>query len=158
MTDAPDPFTPTDYVPMKVAKRFRWEGAHRLPWHEGRCRDLHGHSYEMFVEVEGEPDEQGMLIDFKHLKRALAPLVDDWDHATVVAENDTKLLGIMKESGWRHVVIPYDTTAENICIFFADHLMNEHRELLDARRIHTVRVRIAETETCYAEVERKLNT
>ncbi len=142
---------------MKVAKRFRWEGAHRLPWHEGRCRDLHGHSYEMFVEVEGEPDEQGMLIDFKHLKRALAPVVDEWDHATVVAENDAKLLGIMQESGWRHVVIPYDTTAENICVFFADHLVTEHRSLLEGRRIHTVRVRIAETETCYAEVERRLD-
>ena len=142
---------------MKVAKRFRWEGAHRLPWHEGRCRDLHGHSYEMFVEVEGEPDEQGMLIDFKHLKRALAPVVEEWDHATVVAESDAKLLGIMRESGWRHVVIPYDTTAENICVFFADHLVNKHRSLLEKRRIHTVRVRIAETETCYAEVERSVN-
>jgi 6-pyruvoyltetrahydropterin/6-carboxytetrahydropterin synthase len=63
----------------------------------------------------------------------------------------------MKESGWRHVVIPYDTTAENICVFFADHLVNEHRDLLEARKIHTVRVRIAETETCYAEVARSLS-
>jgi len=141
---------------MKIAKRFRWEGAHRLPWHEGPCRDLHGHSYEMFVEVEGEPDDNGFLLDFKHLKRALTPLIERWDHSTLVAQNDTELLGVMTETGWRHAVLPYDTTAENICNYVADHLISEHRAMLDDRRIHTVRVRVAETETCYAEAERTL--
>ncbi len=84
---------------MKIAKRFRWEGAHRLPWHDGPCRDLHGHSYEMFVEVEGELDDKGLLMDFKHLKRALMPLIDAWDHSTLVATNDTELLGVMKDTG-----------------------------------------------------------
>ena len=71
---------------MKIAKRFRWEGAHRLPWHEGLCKNLHGHSYTMFVEIEGKPDENGLLMDFKHLKDCLKDLVDAWDHATVVDE------------------------------------------------------------------------
>ncbi len=141
---------------MKIAKRFRWEGAHRLPWHEGPCKDLHGHSYEMFVEVEGEPDEHGLLMDFKHLKRALMPLIDEWDHSTLVAGNDSQLLKVMQETGWRHALLPFDTTAENICIYVADHLVEKHRPLLEARRIHTVRVRVAETETCYAQAERNV--
>jgi len=141
---------------MKIAKRFRWEGAHRLPWHEGPCKDLHGHSYEMFVEVEGEPDEQGLLMDFKHLKRALMPLIDEWDHSTLIAKNDDQLLGVMRDTGWRHAVLPYDTTAENICIFVADHLVENHTTLLETRKIHTVRVRVSETETCYAEAERSV--
>ena len=141
---------------MKIAKRFRWEGAHRLPWHDGPCKDLHGHSYEMFVEVEGELDENGLLMDFKHLKRALMPLIDAWDHATLVAANDDPLLKVMKETGWRHAVLPYDTTAENICIFVADYLIESSRPLLEERKVHTVRVRVAETETCYAEAVRSL--
>lgn len=141
---------------MKIAKRFRWEGAHRLPWHDGPCRDLHGHSYEMFVEVEGEPDENGLLMDFKHLKRALMPLIDTWDHATLVAASDDELLGVMQTTGWRHAVLPYDTTAENICIFVAEYLIETSREQLETRRVHTVRVRVAETETCYAEAVRSL--
>ncbi len=139
---------------MKIAKRFRWEGAHRLPWHEGRCRDLHGHSYCMFVEVEGEVDENGLLVDFKHIKRALMPLIEEWDHSTLVAEHDTKLLDVMRTSGWRHSVLPYDTTAENICRFVADHLADTAADLLLERRIHTIRVRVSETETCWAEYER----
>ncbi|MEQ9103056.1 MAG: 6-carboxytetrahydropterin synthase [Rhodothermales bacterium] len=143
---------------MKIAKRFRWEGAHRLPWHEGRCRDLHGHSYTMFVELEGEPDENGLLVDFKHVKNALAPLVDAWDHSTLVAAGDAKLLGIMQDAGWRHAVLPYDTTAENICIFVADHLIETSIDMLRARRIHAVRVRVQETETCWAEAERRVTS
>lgn len=115
---------------------------------------MHGHSYEMFVEVEGKPDENGLLMDFKHLKRALMPLIEAWDHSTLVGQNDTQLLQVMQDTGWRHAVLPYDTTAENICMFVADHLVESSSDLLKARHIHTVRVRISETETCYAEFER----
>lgn len=141
---------------MKIAKRFRWEGAHRLPWHEGPCKDLHGHSYEMFVEVEGTPDENGLLLDFKHLKQALMPLIEEWDHATLVAQNDAQLLTIMRDARWRHAVLPYDTTAENICVFVAHYLIESSRDMLIERQIHTVRVRVSETETCYAEAVQTL--
>lgn len=141
---------------MKIAKRFRWEGAHRLPWHEGLCKDLHGHSYTMFVEVEGEPDENGLLMDFKHLKNAVAPLITQWDHSTLVAAGDEELLRVMRDTGWRHAVLPYDTTAENICLYVADYLLETSRDLLNQRRIHTIRVRVSETETCYAQAERRL--
>ena len=136
---------------MKIAKRFRWEAAHRLPWHNGDCRFLHGHSYRMMVEVEGAPDERGMLLDFKHLKRVLKPLVDRMDHATLVAENDSDLRDALNALDTKQVVLPYDSTAENIASFVADHLVTEAAAVLDAHNITTVRVQVWETETCYAE-------
>ena len=139
---------------MKIAKRFRWEAAHRLPWHEGPCHNLHWHSYRMTVELEGEPDARGMLLDFKHLKRALKPLVDAWDHAILVAENDAVLLDVAEQTGWKHAVLPFDTTAENLCDYVAGYLCEHAAEMLRAHRISRVRVRLAETETCYAEAER----
>lgn len=39
---------------MRVGKEFRFEAAHRLPRHDGKCRRPHGHSYVLWVEVEGE--------------------------------------------------------------------------------------------------------
>lgn len=139
---------------MKIAKRFRWEAAHRLPWHDGACRNLHGHSYRMTVELEGTPDAHGMLMDFKHLKRALQPLVEAWDHAVLVAEADAELRRVLAPTDWKHAVLPFDTTAENLCAYVAGYLCQTHAALLRARRVHTVRVRLAETETCYAEAER----
>ena len=139
---------------MKIAKRFRWEAAHRLPWHEGLCRNLHGHSYRLTVELEGEPDARGMLLDFKHLKRALQPLVDAWDHAILVAEDDDELIGIARRTGWKHAALPFDTTAENLAAHVAAYLCTEAAGMLAEHGVRRVRVRLAETETCYAEAER----
>ena len=141
---------------MKIAKRFRWEGAHRLPWHDGVCRSLHGHSYTMFVEIEGEPDERGMLMDFKDLKLCLVDLIETWDHATIVAFDDTDLRNVVESQNWKHFILPFDTTAENICIYTADYLIENSETALRSHKIHTVRVRVSETETCYAEAERHL--
>ncbi|NBB74422.1 MAG: 6-carboxytetrahydropterin synthase [Bacteroidetes bacterium] len=141
---------------MTVAKRFRWEAAHRLPWHEGPCDNLHGHSYRMTVELEGTPDARGMLVDFQDVKQALKPLVDAWDHAILVAETDRELRQIVEQTGWKHAVLPCDTTAENLSAHVAEHLCTEAGAMLRANEVEIVRVRLAETETCYAEAERRV--
>jgi len=138
---------------MRVAKRFRWEAAHRLPWHDGPCRHLHGHSYRMEVVVEGPVDTKGMVIDFKDVKSALKPLVDAWDHATLVAHDDDELLSVLAQTGWRHYVLPFDSTSENVARYAADHLCRAAAETFARVGVTSVRVRVEETETCYAEVE-----
>lgn len=138
---------------MKASKRFRWEGAHRLPWHTGGCQNLHGHSYEMWVELEGTPDERGMLIDFKEIKQVLKPLVEAWDHATLVADYDEDLKRAIDLLGSKHFVLPYDSTSENLCQYTADYLGSEGLDVLLAHRIASIRVRVMETETCYGELE-----
>ena len=142
---------------MKVAKRFRWEAAHRLPWHEGQCKYVHGHSYRMMVEVEGETDDRGMLIDFKHLKRVLKPLIKKWDHATLIADYDEELRNAIESLGSKYYVLPFDSTAENMCTYVANHLGTEAYDTLRDHRVETIRVKVYETETCYAEIERPLS-
>lgn len=141
---------------MTVAKRFRWEAAHRLPWHEGPCDNLHGHSYRMTVTLDGTPDARGMLIDFQDVKRALAPLVDAWDHAVLVAETDDELRRLIEPTDWKHVLLPCDTTAENLAAYVADYLCDAAADLLAERGVTAIRVRLAETETCYAEATRQV--
>lgn len=137
---------------MKVAKRFRWEAAHRLPWHEGACRNLHGHSYRMLVELEGEVGANGMVIDFHDIKRLVGPTVEAWDHALLVAESDGPLMEIAATTGWKSVTFPFDTTVENLCTHVVRTIAADHGETLRNRGIRAVTVRIEETETCYAEV------
>ncbi|NBC16485.1 MAG: 6-carboxytetrahydropterin synthase [Bacteroidetes bacterium] len=143
---------------MTIAKRFRWEGAHRLPWHEGGCQHLHGHSYRMTVELDGPPDERGLLIDFKDLKALLRPLIDAWDHATLVAEDDVALREALERLDSKYAVLPVDTTSENLCTYVADYLARTGADVLREHGITAIRVRIQETETCYAEAERRLPT
>ncbi|MBW2736594.1 MAG: 6-carboxytetrahydropterin synthase [Deltaproteobacteria bacterium] len=143
---------------MKVAKKFQWEGAHRLPWHEGLCSNLHGHSYRMVVEVEGSLDEHGMVIDFTDIKRIITLLTKQWDHATLVHEEDTELLDVLLRAGWKHFVLPYDSTAENVARFAADFFCAEAADALRSRGLSTVRVTVHETETCYAVYTRAVET
>ena len=62
---------------MKISKEFRWEMGHRLPFHDGLCRNIHGHSYYMVIEIEGELNENGMIIDFYDLGKAVKPIIDE---------------------------------------------------------------------------------
>lgn len=69
-----------------VYKEFRFEAAHRLPHHDGKCRRLHGHSWTGRIYVEGEQlktegSQKGMVIDFGKISAYLNPILEDYlDH------------------------------------------------------------------------------
>ena len=68
---------------VRLQKDFGFEAAHRLPHvPEGhKCARLHGHSFQVTVEVEGEVDaQQGWLVDYAEIKAAYAPVRDRLDH------------------------------------------------------------------------------
>jgi 6-pyruvoyltetrahydropterin/6-carboxytetrahydropterin synthase len=69
---------------MKIRKDFRFEAAHVLPYHQGKCARLHGHSYRLEVVVEGplieDGPSQGMVIDFGDVSAAVSPVVGRLDH------------------------------------------------------------------------------
>lgn len=141
-------------MPIRVAKDFRFEAAHRLPWHEGACSNLHGHSYHVTVSLTGEPDARGMVIDFKRIKSLVAPLIDAWDHAVLVAEYDTELRDAVAALGSRYAMLPADTTAENMAGFLADYVLREGQSLLAAHQVSLVGVSVRETATSEAYLER----
>lgn len=67
-------------------KEFRFEAAHRLPHHDGKCQRLHGHSWVGRVYVTGQElqtqgAKQGMVMDYGEMKKYLQPLLEDYlDH------------------------------------------------------------------------------
>lgn len=132
---------------MKIAKEFRWEMGHRLPFHKGKCVNLHGHSYKMLVEVEGDIDENGMVIDYYDLKAIINPIVEDLDHAYLVWKGDTELILMLDQLKSKKVVIDTHSTAENMCLYFLDKI--KAAELPE--NVKSVKVRIYETIDDYAE-------
>ncbi len=142
---------------MKVAKTFRWEAAHRLPMHPGLCRNLHGHSYRMTVILDGPVGPDEMVIDFGHIKSIVSPLVNAWDHATLVSEDDVELLDLVTQLESKHFLVPGQTTVENLCRIAAEAIEEHGKELLVSHAITNLTVRIHETETCYSEIERAIS-
>ena len=134
---------------MRIAKEFRWEMGHRLKFHKGKCKNLHGHSYKMTVELEGELNSEGMVLDYYDLKAIVKPIIEELDHAFMVNKADTDLLNILKQMESRLVLVDFESTSENICLYLLDKLKNSGLP----SNVSKVRVRIYETGTAYAEEE-----
>lgn len=66
---------------MKLRRELTFDAAHYLPSYGGKCERLHGHTYRLLVELEGEPDDEGMIMDFADLKRVIGEQVlSSFDH------------------------------------------------------------------------------
>jgi 6-pyruvoyltetrahydropterin/6-carboxytetrahydropterin synthase len=90
-------------VRTQVTRTFTFDAAHQLPWHTGKCRNLHGHTYRLEVTVEGPLNEDGIVIDFSDLAKVVrSTITDRYDHRYLndFFENPTAemlALGFFKE-------------------------------------------------------------
>ena len=80
---------------IRLTKEFSFESAHALDGYDGLCREIHGHSYRLFVTIKGEPVSEkgnpklGMVMDFGDLKRIVnSEIVDRLDHSFVLRDSD----------------------------------------------------------------------
>ena len=115
---------------IRITKAYKFDMAHSLPGHDGLCRNIHGHSYELLVTLIGEPMNDpaspkfGMVIDFKDLKYIIKGLiVDELDHSLVI-RNDTPrpLLDEMQKNFERIVIVDYQPTSEFMILDFAERI------------------------------------
>ena len=132
---------------MKVAKEFKWEMGHRLPDHFGNCKNIHGHSYKMIVEFDGNLNENEMIIDFYDVDKLLKPLIDRLDHAFMVNKNDTAVIEFLDKIKSKKLVVDFNSTVENICKYVLD----EIKKFNLPKNIFSVSVRIYEINEDYAE-------
>lgn len=67
-----------------MTKSFTFDAAHKLINYDGKCENLHGHTYKLEVSLEGDPDENGMIIDFTELKKVVEEkVIDVLDHSYI---------------------------------------------------------------------------
>lgn len=132
---------------MKIAKEFRWEMGHRLPDHFGQCKNIHGHSYKMLVEFEGELDKNEMIIDYYDVEKNINPIIEILDHAFMVNKEDKVVLDFLEKLNSKKVVVNFQSTAENICLY----LLNEVKKASLPENVSRIKVRVYETPFDYAE-------
>ncbi len=140
---------------IRITKQFNFETGHALYVYDGKCKNVHGHSYKLSVTVIGKPITDnsnvkfGMVIDFTDLKKIVKEeIVDQFDHATVFNKN-TPHIELAKELQSRdhHVIlVDYQPTSENMVIDFANRIKNRLPEGIE---LHSLKLQ--ETETSFAE-------
>jgi len=140
---------------VRITKEFTFETGHALHGYDGKCRNVHGHSYKLAVTVIGTPISDinhvklGMVIDFGDLKKIVKEeIVDPFDHATVFNKNTphVELADELKGRGHDVILADYQPTSEMMILDFADKIKSRLPKHL---QLHSLRLR--ETETSYAE-------
>jgi len=140
---------------IRITKEFSFETGHALHGYDGKCRNVHGHSYKLAVTVIGKPIEDkshaklGMLIDFGDLKKIVRDeIVDPFDHATIFNRHTPhiELAEELRKRGHKVILAEYQPTSENMVIDFAIKIRDRLPEHI---RLHSLKLR--ETETAYAE-------
>ncbi len=119
-----------------LSKTFRFEAAHHLPGHRGKCARLHGHSYKLEVTLRGPVNEapgqsvHGMVMDFEDVSRIVrSSLLEPLDHQDL------------------NQVLNIQTTAENLVHWMWDALVAAG---LPVTLLY--RLRLWETESGYVEI------
>ena len=72
---------------LKIIRKF--SAAHRLPYYDGPCYNLHGHTWKVVFLIEGTVKEDGMVTDFKKLKQLLDDQLPDHRYLNDLLENPT---------------------------------------------------------------------
>jgi len=140
---------------IRITKQFTFETGHALYGYDGKCKNVHGHSYKLSVTVIGTPISDnthvkfGMVIDFGDLKKIVnKEIVDVFDHATVFNKNTphVELAKELSDRGHNVLLVDYQPTSEMMVIDFAAKI-----SALLPQNIQLHSLKLQETETSYAE-------
>lgn len=139
---------------IRVTKEFRFEMAHALWNYDGPCRNVHGHSYILYVTVAGEPVNNpdhpgnGMVIDFGDLRKIVhESIVDRFDHALMVSGlAPATTVETYRQHFGNVIVSPYQPTCENLV---ADIVATLGSRMPEGTYLHSIR--LFETATSCAE-------
>ncbi len=140
---------------IRLTKEFSFEAAHALDGYDGPCREIHGHSYRLFVTVKGAPladaghPKQGMVMDFGLLKRIVGEeIIARFDHALVLQRTAATddLRAALAQRFDNLVEVDYRPTCENMLADFAARIRSR---LPQGISLHALRLH--ETATSFAE-------
>jgi len=140
---------------IRITKQFSFETGHALYGYDGKCKNVHGHSYRLFVTVIGKPISDntnvkfGMVIDFSDLKKIVKEeIVDVFDHATVFNKNTphVELAKELKDRDHNVLLVNYQPTSEMMVIDFASKIKKRL-----PNSIELFSLKLQETATSFAE-------
>lgn len=140
---------------IRITKQFSFETGHALYGYDGKCKNVHGHSYKLSVTVFGKPISDknnvkyGMVIDFGDLKKIVKEeIVNVFDHATVFNKNTphVELAKELQDRGHNVLLVDYQPTSEMMVIDFSKKIK---KRLPSHIALHSLKLQ--ETDSSFAE-------
>ncbi|WP_301003238.1 6-carboxytetrahydropterin synthase QueD [uncultured Duncaniella sp.] len=150
-----------------VTKEITFDAAHMLSNYDGKCSNLHGHTYRVAVTLSGHPNttktasDSHMVMDFGDLKSIMqSEIMNRMDHALLISaeefrtEAEGALMNWASKFGKKKCIMPSRTTAEDMAFaigsWVRDALQSRYHDINDRLQVS---VKLWETPTSYAEVK-----
>ena len=137
---------------IRITKQFKMEMAHALHGYDGLCKNIHGHSYKLWVTLRGAVKDEaghkkdGMVLDFSLLKQMVKPLIiDKFDHSLVLNANSPHA-NIDLSAFEKVFYLPYQPTSENLVNDFANIIKKQLPQ-----NIELYKLVLSETANSFAE-------
>lgn len=121
-----------------VVKEFSFDAAHHLHAYDGKCVNLHGHTYKAIVHLSGFVNDIGIVVDFSDIKKIFKESIE--------ARLDHQYLN--------EVLPPMNTTAENMIVWIWEQLDQAVQEL-GQPGLRIEELTLYETPTSYAYLKRE---
>jgi len=109
---------------IRITKEFHFEMSHCLNNYNGACKNIHGHSYKLFVTLRGVPSKDktsssyGMVMDFTELKKIIKQnILDIYDHSLVI-ERNSPFISLVKQMNTKTNMEDFQPTCENLVLHF----------------------------------------
>ena len=129
---------------FQVTRELRFCYGHRLLHYDGKCRYLHGHNGRAVITLAAPGlDEQGMVMDFSHIKRVVGGWIDSHLDHRMVLHRDDPLVPLLEAQGEPVFRLDANPTAENLARLIYDYTAREG--------FPVVAVRLWETDDAYAD-------
>ncbi|MDX8045865.1 6-carboxytetrahydropterin synthase QueD [Gracilibacillus sp. S3-1-1] len=120
-----------------VSKEFSFDAAHHLHCYDGKCKNLHGHTYKVVFGISGFVDDVGIVIDFGDIKQIWKEKIE-----------------ILLDHRYLNETLPkMNTTAENMVVWIFEQMEEALQDFSNQCRVEFVR--LFETATSYAEARRE---
>ena len=137
---------------IRITKAFKFEMAHALHGYDGLCKNIHGHSYRLWVTISGEIKNEkghkkdGMVLDFDSIKKIIKQaIIEKYDHSLVLNANSPH--AEIDLSAFEKVFyLPFQPTSENLVNDFAKLIKSNLPE-----NVELLKVVLSETATSFAE-------
>jgi len=100
----------------------------------------------MFLEVEGDLDENGLVIDFYDLKKIVNPIIEELDHSFMVSSLDADLNNLLSSFPTKRVDVDFHSSVENITKYLLDRIASSTLP----KNIRAITATVYETQDAYA--------
>ncbi len=131
-----------------IGREYHWEMSHRLAFHNGLCKNIHGHSYKMRVELEGTADSNAMVLDYYEIDKIISPILAKFDHSFVCSNDDDLMINFLRDNNFKYFVMEGYSTAENLVTYITN-LVKPH--FAKFTNIYSILIRVYETYDAFAE-------